>query len=192
MSATENPGISPPALPESLSIRPIGYVVSPHTEKAEAPRQPRAAEAVKGTIRLLKGNHYEDALSDIEGWERIWVLFWFDRAGSYRPKVLPPRSLKKRGVFATRAPHRPNPIGMSALRLIGREGLDLHVEGLDMLDRTPVIDIKPYHPFADSYSESKAGWVKPHALSASLHPEDPDPGYEVRYEALAREQLRFL
>src|SRR5207244_578661 len=100
-----------------LVVRPIGFVRSPFSEKASAPRQPYAAEGAKGTIELLPNAHYDDALSDLDAWDHIWVIFWFHLNRGWRPKVLPPRSTKKRGLFATRSPHRPNPIGLSVLKL---------------------------------------------------------------------------
>lgn len=142
---------------KELVVRPIGFVRSPYVEKADAPRQGTAGGAA-GTIELLAG--FEDALEDLAGFERIWLLFWFDRAEGWRPKVLPPRSEEKRGVFATRSPHRPNPLGMTAVRLARVDGLVLHVEGLDLVDGTPILDIKPYIPYADAFVESKTGWLE--------------------------------
>src|SRR4051812_28085149 len=101
----------------SFEVRPIGFVRSPFHEKVEAPRQATVAGDVVGEIEILP--EHEDALADLGGFSRIWVLFWFDRAAgrSVSSKVQPPRSAAKRGVFATRSPHRPNPIGLSAVRL---------------------------------------------------------------------------
>jgi hypothetical protein len=98
-------------------------------------------------------------------------------------KVLPPRSDVKRGVFATRSPHRPNPIGMTAVRLVKIEGLVLSVEGLDLLDRTPVLDIKPYIPYADAFPDAREGWLDA--------PADPRPAFSVRFSPLAAEQLAW-
>jgi tRNA-Thr(GGU) m(6)t(6)A37 methyltransferase TsaA len=91
-------------------------VRSPFVEKVQAPRQPVAGASIEARIEILP--RHEHALADLDGFERIWVLFWFDRADAHEPpsKVLPPRSPVKRGVFATRSPHRPNPIGLSAVR----------------------------------------------------------------------------
>lgn len=172
--------------PESLSlvVRPIGFVRSPFLEKAEAPRQAVAAgaEGVEGRIEMLP--EHEHALDDLEGFDRIWVLFWFHEAkGGPRTKVLPPRSDRKRGVFATRSPHRPNPIGMSVVRLERVEGLVLHVRDLDMIDGTPVIDLKPYVPYADAFPDAKTGW-----LAAT----DPIRSWAVVFSALADAQLAWL
>ena len=133
--------------PGTLTLAPIGVVRTAHAERAEAPRQPAAAAGSAGTIELRPGRHFEDALADLAGFDRIWVIFWFDRNPGWRPKVLPPRSTTgRKGVFATRSPHRPNPLGLSVLRLERIEGLTLHVRDLDLLDGTPVLDIKPYIP----------------------------------------------
>src|SRR5262249_6094523 len=129
-----------------LELTPIGFVRSPFTEKMQAPRQPNTPQAADGTVELLPGHDFEHALEDLDTFRYIWLLFWFDQSEGWRPKVLPPRSEKRRGVFATRAPHRPNPLGMSLVELTGIEGLVLSVKGLDLLDGTPVLDIKPYVP----------------------------------------------
>ena len=164
-------------------MRPIGFVRTPFKERAEAPRQPYAAEGVRGTIELLPNARFEHALEDLETWDHIWVIFWFHLNASWRPKVLPPRSEKRRGVFATRSPHRPNPIGLSVLVLEAVEGLTLKVRNVDILDGTPVLDIKPYVPFADAIPSAKTGW---------LDPRDPAPAFEVAWSALATEQARWL
>ena len=117
------------------------------------------APDVRGTIELLPDTRFRHALRDLGQWSHIWVLFWFDRNDDWKPLVLPPRSTQKRGVFATRSPHRPNPIGMSALKLERIEGRVLHVVGLDILDGTPVLDIKPYVPYADSIPDARSGWA---------------------------------
>lgn len=167
----------------SFSFAPIAIARTPFTEPMQAPRQPRAAEGVRGTIELEPG--LEDALADLDAWDRIWVIFVFDRAQGWRPKVLPPRSEKKRGVFATRAPHRPNPIGMSVLRLEAIEGRVLHVLDVDLLDGTPILDIKPYVAWTDAIPEASGGWL-------GERPSDPQPDFEVVFRAEARSQLEFL
>ncbi|MFO0739398.1 MAG: tRNA (N6-threonylcarbamoyladenosine(37)-N6)-methyltransferase TrmO [Labilithrix sp.] len=156
-----------------LVCRPIAYVRSPYKEKADAPRQGILAEDVTATIEL--GLEYRDALDDLSGFERVWVLFWFDRAEGWKPKVLPPRSDTKRGVFATRSPHRPNPIGMTAVRLDRVEGLTLHIRDHDLIDGTPVLDIKPYIAYADAFPDAASGW-----LGAS----DPKAEWEVDVNAV--------
>ncbi len=168
------------SVPE-LIVRPIGFVRSPFVEKVEAPRQPTAASGVEGTVDVLPP--YADALADLEGFERIWIVFWFDRVTGWRPKVLPPRSEVRRGVFATRSPHRPNPIGISAVRLERVEGLVLHVRDLDVVDGTPVLDIKPYVPYADAFPEAGAGW---------LDARDPRAPWTVTFEPSADAALDWV
>src|SRR5262245_24936065 len=120
-----------------LILDPIGYVRSGPATKVQAARQPRAANGASAVIELLPGRHFEHALEDLERWELIWVIFWFHRNAGWRPKVLPPRSTTgRKGVFATRSPHRPNPIGMSVVRLDRVDGLTLHIRDADMLDWT--------------------------------------------------------
>jgi tRNA (adenine37-N6)-methyltransferase len=162
-------------------VTPIGWVHCPLVEKVRAPRQPSAAGAAAGRIEIEP--RWEHALADLEGFSRIWVLFWFDRATSAPSKVLPPRSAVKRGVFATRSPHRPNPIGISAVRLERIEGLTLFVRDLDLLDGTPVLDLKPYLAYADAFPDSKMGW-----LEAS----DPLPSWEVAFQERAEAQLAWI
>ncbi|HTQ06439.1 MAG TPA: tRNA (N6-threonylcarbamoyladenosine(37)-N6)-methyltransferase TrmO [Polyangiaceae bacterium] len=167
-----------------LVCRPIGVVRSPFRERAEAPRQTAAARDVRGTIELLPGHDFEHALEDLEMWPYLWVLFWFHLNEGWRPKVLPPRSAKRRGLFATRAPYRPNPIGMSAVKLEKVDGLVLHVSALDMLDGTPVLDLKPYVPYADALADAEGGW-----LETGL---DPQPGFEVELAERAARELGYL
>ena len=103
---------------EILTLRPIGHLRAAWATKVEAPRQPAAAEGAPGVIELLPGMNLEHAIEDLAGWERIWVIFWFDRNEGWRPKVQPPRAPRgRKGVLATRSPHRPNPLGLSVLRL---------------------------------------------------------------------------
>ena len=171
---------------KAFTFRPIGVVRSPFVERVDAPRQPYAAAGTLGTIELLPGHDFEHALADLEEWDRLWVLFVFhlNEGKGWRPKVLPPRSTKRRGLFSTRAPHRPNPIGMSVVRLLGVDGLVLRISDLDILDGTPVLDIKPYVPWADAFPDAKEGWVD--------QARDPDPGYTVEWDARANEQLDWL
>jgi tRNA-Thr(GGU) m(6)t(6)A37 methyltransferase TsaA len=143
---------------DALTLQPIGVAHTPFVDRVSAPRQPRIADGVEGTIELFAGHGYEHALEDLEGWDRIWVVFWFHLNEGWRPKVLPPRSTgKRRGVFSTRSPHRPNPIGISVLRLEGVEGLVLRVKDVDLVDGTPILDIKPYVPYADAFPDASTG-----------------------------------
>ena len=177
-----------------FSIEPIGWVRTRFAEKAEVPRQPRAAEGVRGRIELVSGLGLEDAIADLEGWDYVWVIFWFDRARGWKPKVQPPRSERKRGVFATRAPHRPNPIGLSVMRIVAIDGLALEVADVDLLDGTPVLDLKPYVPWTDAIPDARTGWLAPPdgALPGGERPADPRPTWAVSFTERAREQLAFL
>jgi tRNA (adenine37-N6)-methyltransferase len=174
------PSVCYPTGVKELVVQPIGYVRSPFREKVEAPRQGTAGGA-EGTVELSP--EYADALSDLDSFDRIWLVFWFDRAEGWRPKVLPPRSDEKRGVFATRSPHRPNPIGLTAVRLERVEGVVLHVRDLDLVDGTPILDIKPYIPYADAFPEASSGW---------LTPSDARAAWKVDVEPLAQEQLEWI
>lgn len=169
-----------------LRLTPIGVVRSPFSAPLQAPRQPARGRGVEGRIELLPGRGFELALSDVETWSHLWVLFWFDRAEGWRPKVRPPRSVVKRGVFATRSPHRPNPIGLSAVELVRVEGLTLHVRDLDILDGTPVLDLKPYVAYADAVREAGDGWLGEEPVR------DPGPRWQVRATDRAERQARFL
>jgi tRNA-Thr(GGU) m(6)t(6)A37 methyltransferase TsaA len=175
-----------PTLP-TLQMTPIGVVHSPWQAKHSAPRQPAAAVGVQGTIEIFPHAHPEHSLEDIALWSHLWVLFWFHQDITFRSKVQPPRSGKRRGVFATRSPHRPNPIGLSVVRLLRVEGSILHISDIDMLDGTPVFDIKPYVPYADVVSDAGSGW-----LAQDQATEDPGNRYEIEWSPRATEQLAWL
>jgi tRNA-Thr(GGU) m(6)t(6)A37 methyltransferase TsaA len=110
---------------------------------------------------LLPNMNFEQALQDLAGFEKIWLIYWFHLNPTWKPKVLPPRStnFKKRGVFATRSPHRPNPLGLSLVTLVSIEGRVLKVADTDLLDGTPILDIKPYLPYAEAFPDAKMGWL---------------------------------
>lgn len=168
----------------TLALQPIGVVHTTFATKDEAPRQAVVADAAEAVIELFPGQNLEHAIEDLAGWERIWVIYWFHRNPGWRPKVLPPRSTTgRKGVLATRSPHRPNPLGLSAVRLLRVEGLRLHVKGADMIDGTPVLDIKPYVPYSDAFVESGSGW---------LEAKDPLPGYSIKFMEPADSQLRWI
>jgi tRNA-Thr(GGU) m(6)t(6)A37 methyltransferase TsaA len=167
-----------------LVVEPIGVVRSPYVEKMQAPRQPDVEQGAVGRVELNAGHDFEHALEDLETFRYIWLLFWFDQSEGWRPKVLPPRSEKRRGLFATRAPHRPNPIGMSLVELTAIDGLVLHVKGLDLLDGTPIVDIKPYIPYADSRPNADHGWLE--------EARDPIQAFEVAFSEQAQAELTLL
>ncbi|MFO0592079.1 MAG: tRNA (N6-threonylcarbamoyladenosine(37)-N6)-methyltransferase TrmO [Polyangiaceae bacterium] len=195
-----------------FTVRPIGVVRSPFTEKRSAPRQPAAARDVVGRIELTASPGMEHAACDLESCTHLWVVFWFHEAHDFRPKVLPPRSAgERRGVLATRSPHRPNPIGLSVVRLDRVEGLTLHIRDVDMLDGTPVLDVKPYVPYTDSVPEARVGWLTPLVedeappaedagaridgaapIEAKTSARDPERGFEVVFEGRALAALEVL
>jgi tRNA-Thr(GGU) m(6)t(6)A37 methyltransferase TsaA len=138
----------------AYSVDPIGYVRSCFKEKFAIPRQPQLAPAARGVLELLPPFDQGDAVQGLEQVSHVWLLFLFHQALEDKPrlKVRPPRlgGNKSIGVFATRATHRPNGIGQSVVRLDKVEGARLWLSGIDLLDGTPVLDIKPYVPYADS------------------------------------------
>ena len=183
--------------PNKLLLEPIGYVHTGLSSKVEASRQPSVATDAHGRIELMAGRNFEHALDDLAGWDYIWVIFWFHLNPDWRPKVLPPRSTAgRKGVFSTRSPHRPNPLGLSAVRLERVDGLTLHVSGVDMIDGTPVLDIKPYAAYSDAYPGARNGWLDdPQAADAGGGGgavADPLPHYEVTMEPRAAEQAAWI
>jgi len=182
---TDAPPEQPPDL-KALTLRPIGFVRSPFADRHSAPRQPALAKDTPAQIELLPQAELEHGLSDIEEWSHLWVLYWFHLNAHFRPKVEAPRSERRRGVFATRSPYRPNPIGLSAVALERVEGRILHVRGMDMIDGTPVLDLKPYVPYTD-HVDANSGW-----LETTGSPKDPGPRFEVEFGSEARTQLEWL
>jgi tRNA (adenine37-N6)-methyltransferase len=142
----------------SITMKSIGVIRSPFTAAAGTPIQSVYANGAEGTVLL--NEPLSPALDDIEGFERIWLIYWMDRAGPFSPRVLPYRDTVEHGLFATRSPNRPNPIGMSAVRFLRREGATLLLADLDILDGTPLLDIKPYVPEFDCHPNSRAGWFE--------------------------------
>lgn len=144
----------------SWTFTPIGIVSSPRVHRYDAPRQGVLDAGVEAELRLEAGRNFEQAARELAGFERIWLLYVFHRNEGWRPRVQVPRHSERRiGVFATRAPYRPNPIGLSCVRLLGVDGLVLRLAECDLLDGTPVLDIKPYLPYADSFPDAATGWV---------------------------------
>lgn len=153
-----------------MNVVPIGVLRSPYVNKYDAPRQPGVDERADiAHIDLEPHRNFEQALQDLEGFERIWIIAWFHRAEAWKPMVLPPRSDVKRGVFATRSPHRPNPIALSVARLMHIRGLRVTIAETDLLNGTPILDIKPYLSYADAFEGSRAGWVDDAALQCLFH-----------------------
>ena len=141
----------------AMEIKPIGVIHSPFTDAAGTPIQTKLARETEGAVTVF--SEYAEALQDLDGFERIWLLYWFHRAAPARLIVRPYLDETPRGLFATRAPSRPNPIGISTVRLLRVDGCDLHVAGLDILDGSPLLDIKPYAPKFDHFEVDRAGWL---------------------------------
>lgn len=139
-----------------LVCRPIGVIRSPFCEKGEMPIQATLSQA-EGSIEVYP--EYAAGLQDIEGFSHITLLYWFHRSEGYRLVVRPFLDQVKRGLFATRHPARPNPIGISTVELLGREENRLRVRGIDVLDGTPLLDIKPFVPAFDHRQGTRVGWL---------------------------------
>jgi len=142
---------------KQFELKQIGVIHTPHIKSAGTPIQPVLAEGFEGTVEVLP--QYADGLKDLEGFERIWLVFWCDRAGPVSMTVRPFLDNVERGLFATRAPSRPNPIGISAVRLLAVEGNMLRVADVDILDGTPLLDIKPYASRFDNFDVTRSGWL---------------------------------
>lgn len=142
---------------EPPPLRAIGFVRCPQRLHHEAPRQSGLGRGTAGEIHVRQG--LQNCLKDLAGFSHVWILSWFHLVRGCRHQVVPPRDVEKRGVFATRAPQRPNPIGLSCVRLVRIHKRVLHVADLDLLDGTPVIDIKPYLAYCDSVPDAGLGYV---------------------------------
>ena len=152
--------------PHTISMEPIGIIHSPYTERHGTPRQselrhtPENYAPVIARIEIFTHKVPDIALKDLDGFDRIWVIAWLHLNKHWNPMVKPPRGPKvKRGTLATRAPHRPNPIGLSAAKLCSVDKNFILVEGIDLLDQTPILDIKPYVTYCDAFPSAKSGYV---------------------------------
>ena len=162
---------------------PIGVFRSDARYSYDVPRQGTLSAEGNGVVELLPGKGFAEAAADLAGFSRVWLIFLFDRnVGIWHPKVQPPRHVDhKVGVFATRSPYRPNPIGLTCAELVGVQGNKVFVKSHDLLDGTPILDLKPYLPYADAFPEARAGWT-----------EAPELLYNIEYSELAARQLAWL
>ena len=135
-----------------FEIQPIGYVRSPYQEKKDAPRQGRLSDTIS---EIVMDEKYLPGLDDVERKSHLIVLLWFDQADRTMLRATPPHEKIEHGVFATRSPNRPNPVAFSVVDLMKRDGNILQVRGLDALDGTPVVDIRPYLPDIDCVKKSR-------------------------------------
>jgi tRNA-Thr(GGU) m(6)t(6)A37 methyltransferase TsaA len=171
-----------------LTLTPIGYLRCNMGTKFSAPHQPKQNIETEHCIELGSQQNFEQAVQDLEGFDRLWLVSWFHRNQTWRPLVLPPRGpAQKRGVFATRSPHRPNPLGLTCVPLLRIEGRCIFVGETDLVDGTPILDIKPYIPSVDSFPHAKAGWVD--TLEFDLK---KSPSFSVEISRLAHEQVSWL
>jgi len=150
--------------PDRMTFTPIGTIHSPFCRAADAPVQSAIAADVEGWVEIFP--EFINGLKGLEGFDRIWLFYWFDRAKPPQLLVRPFLDQQEHGVFATRAPCRPNPIGLSCVRLLGIEGRRLRIGELDILDETPLLDIKPYVPAFDSFPADRIGWLEGKSLKS--------------------------
>ena len=179
------PGISSG---QTYALSPIGVVRSCYTGKFGIPRQAGLVTAAEARLELFAEFAREEAFAGLEGFSHLWLIFIFHDAlaEGWRPTVRPPKlgGRRKVGVFASRSPHRPNPIGLSAVAFLGfardEGGLALRLGGADLLDGTPVLDVKPYIPYADALPHASSGFV----------PAPPDLARGVTFSPRAQAQMR--
>ena len=141
-----------------IIINPIGIIHTPYREISKMPIQPAAAKGIRGFIELLP--EYVEGLADLSGFSHIILLYYFHKICGYEITVKPFMDDAEHGIFSTRAPKRPNAIGLSTVKLIGIENNIIHFEQADMLDESPLIDIKPFFQKYDNRMKTKAGWLE--------------------------------
>lgn len=171
-----------------INLEPIGHIHADSSVKFYSPHQPERDSSTGAIVELLHNKNFEHALKDIEGFDLIWLIWMFHKNTTWKPKVMPPRGpARRRGVFATRSPHRPNPIGITAVRLIKIDGLKLYIGPHDLIDGTPILDIKPYIPYVDSFPTAIAGWVDEIDSQKDLVPQ-----FEIQVMPSAMVQIEWL
>ncbi len=143
---------------QEITYRPIGTVRSPFLSPKNMPVQPLQGRGIKGKIEIYP--EYRECLRDLEGFSHIIVLFHLHLSKGWRLLVKPYMEETERGLFSTRSPHRPNPIGLSVVRLVSVEDWGLNIEDIDMVDGSPVLDIKPYSRELNGFEEERNGWMK--------------------------------
>jgi tRNA-Thr(GGU) m(6)t(6)A37 methyltransferase TsaA len=142
---------------KQIRYNPIGTIRSPFKDIKGMPIQPQGAKGIKGVVELKP--KYVKGLKSIEGFSHIVLLYHFHLSKKASLQVTPFLDIHSHGVFATRAPERPNPVGMSVVKLVRVEGHTLHIENVDVVDGTPLLDIKPYVPMFDVYEVNRIGWL---------------------------------
>lgn len=141
-----------------IEYRPIGVIQTPFESLEGMPIQPAGAQAARGDVNVFP--EYAEGLRDLDGFSHLMLLYHFHQAAEPKLVVTPFLDSRSHGIFATRAPTRPNPIGLSVVRLLSIEGCTLHVENIDILNGTPLLDIKPYVPEFDHHAADRVGWLE--------------------------------
>lgn len=186
---------------KEIVLEPIGFVKSNLAYRYETPRQGVLAGKDISLIELIPKQNFEQAVFQLDGFERIWIIYSFHLNNNWKPLVNPPRHTRKKiGVFATRAPYRPNHIGLSCVKLEKVDKLKIYISESDILDGSPVLDIKPYLPYSDSFPYALTGWVKNNAdekfeiifsAKAELHSNWLKEKANINLQNFARLQLEF-
>jgi tRNA-Thr(GGU) m(6)t(6)A37 methyltransferase TsaA len=158
----------------SIIFHPIGIVRSPFQKQEGTPLQPVYSEGTRAKVIVFPP--YVAALKDLEGFSHVWLLCYFDRACPWQPVILPYKDTQERGLFATRAPSRPNAIGMSVVKLVGIKENEIEIEGVDILDNTPLLDIKPYVVKVDSIPKANSGWLD----RTTIHRNTADDRFQIK------------
>lgn len=164
---------------EIITYTPIGYVDCEQNFPSELPRQPKFANNI---AKIILNSTVQPSLSlqDLEGFSHIWVVFNFHQNTDWKPLVSPPRGKEKRGVFATRSPYRPNSIGLSCVALDHIEGNVVHIRNHDLINKTPILDIKPYIPYSDVQSAASSGWLT------------NESQFKIEYSELSEQQINWI
>ena len=153
-----------------MDIQPIGIIHTPFTDLEGMPIQPAGAAGMAGTVELFEV--YRDGIKDLDGFSHIILLYYFHRSRGFSLHVIPFMDSEPRGLFATRAPKRPNPIGLSVVRLDKIENGILYIRNVDILDGTPLLDIKPYVPSFDAQGKVRTGWLEKAGKTVSSRKSD--------------------
>lgn len=174
---------------DALTLSPIGYLRSEQEHKFQLPPQPESeasplrysSQDVGGLIELLPRQNYDVALRDLDGFSRIWLIWWFHKNTNWRPTTMPPRGRTgRKGTFSTRSPYRPNPLAMSCVKLLAIEGHKIYIGPHDLVADTPILDIKPYMPRFDAFPDERTGWFE--EMEREL---EESPNFSVEFRTAA-------
>jgi tRNA-Thr(GGU) m(6)t(6)A37 methyltransferase TsaA len=158
------------AMTGKIVYEPIGVIHTPFKKRDDMPMQPSGGKGIEGVAVLRP--ELAEALADVDGFSHVYLIYHMHKSSGYTPKVVPFLDTEKRGLFATRAPRRPNPIGMSVVRVKRVEGNELRFQDVDMLDGTPLLDIKPCVREFDSRGKMRIGWLEGKSCGARMHKSD--------------------